>query len=369
MTTLVLSSCQKTSEATPDFTAAPFTPAQATATPEPTQSSIATSPAAQATPTNAPAQSGPVMVTQWDDLTLTNATLPDLAGEITPNKAAQVVPLAVWGNPRANTIALSADGQILAVGNDLGATLYDSISYAQIVQILTPYPVSVIAFSADNQYIAFGQQEGVIDIVSKADMILLNRLNFNQSEDFLSKDIQLSFSPDSDSLLLMTQSTEQIHLTRWDTATWYVSVNLTLQQGLATYLSADLDLAGVIYDQPDLLLQSLSYTEESDLLDMPATISPGFWSAFETYGAQVVPSRDGTFILINNGQSILSWEILSDEYDFLLDNYPKNIPDPCTQAPASCQNSSGEISWPCDSSQPIPPLGLVALTPDDVMVL
>ena len=52
--------------------------------------------------------------------------LPELAGEITPENAAQVVPLAVWGNLRANTIALSADGQVLAVGTDLGATLYDS---------------------------------------------------------------------------------------------------------------------------------------------------------------------------------------------------------------------------------------------------
>ncbi|QRN84215.1 hypothetical protein JR338_05600 [Chloroflexota bacterium] len=368
MTTLVISGCQKTPEA-PSLTATPFTPGQATATPQPTQFPTATSPAAQATATSAPTQGGPVTVTQWDDLTLTNMSLLELAGKITPDNAAQVVPLAVWGNPRANTIAISADGQILAVGNDLGATLYDSISYAQIVQILTPYPVSMIAFSADNQYIAFGQQEGVIDIVSKADMTLLNRLNFDQPEDFLNKDIQLAFSPKSDSLLLMAQSAEQIHLIRWDTTTWYVSVNLTLQQGLAAYLSAELDLAGVIYNQPDLLLQSLSYTEESDLLDMPSSISPGFWNTFETYGAQVVPSSDGTFILINNGQSILSWEILSDEYDFLLDNYPKSIPDPCTQAPASCQNSSGVISWSCDSSQPIPPIGLIALTPDDVMVL
>ena len=272
MTTLVLSGCQNQPEITPSLTATPFTPDQATATPEPTQSPTATSPAAEVTTTSAPSQYGPVIITQWDNLSLTNESLPELAGEITPNNAAQVVPLAIWGFPRANTIALSADGQILAVGNDLGAMLYDSISYAQIVQILTPYPVSMIAFSADNQYIAFGQQEGVIDIVSKEDMALLNRLNFDQPEDFLGKDIQLAFSPESDSLLLMAQSPDQIHLIRWDTATWYVSVNLILQQGLAAYLSAALDLAGVIYNQPDLLLQSLSYTEESDLLDMPSSI-------------------------------------------------------------------------------------------------
>ncbi len=189
MTTLVLSGCQKH----PKLPASPshHHPDQATAHSPANPISDRNLPAAQVTPTSAPTQDGPAAITQWDDLNLTNISLPELAGEITPNNAAQVVPIAVWGNPRANTIALSADGQILAVGNDLGATLYDSISYAQIVQILTPYPVSAIAFSADNQYIAFGQQEGVIDIVSKEDMTLLNRLNFNQPEDFLSKDIQI----------------------------------------------------------------------------------------------------------------------------------------------------------------------------------
>lgn len=365
--TLVLSACQKTPETPTAGTATPFTPAESTV--QATRSPTATSAGSQPTPTSESAPDGPVIVTEWDDLTLTNVSLPELAGQITPENAAQVVPLAVWGNPRANTISLSADGQVLAVGTDLGATLFDSQSYALIIQILTPYPVTAIAFSADNDLIAFGQQEGAIDIISKEDLTLVNRLNFTQTEEFPDKDIKLAFSPDSESLILMTQSEDLVHLVRWDTETWFVTVNLVLEQGIIAYLSAELDLAGVIYSQPDLLLQSLSYTEESDLLDMPSSISPAFWKSFDTYQGSVLPATDGTFILINNGVSILSWEILSDEYDYLLDNYPDNIPDPCTRAPSSCRNTSGDLSWSCDSNEAIPPIALIALTPDDEMVL
>ncbi|MBG0770703.1 MAG: hypothetical protein H0S82_03295, partial [Anaerolineaceae bacterium] len=174
--TLVLSACQKTPETPTPGTATPFTPVESTALT--TQSPTAPTAANQPEATSELAPDGPATVTQWDDLTLTNVSLPELAGQITSKNAGQVVPLAVWGNPRANTISLSADGQILAVGTDLGATLYDSQSYALIIQIPTPYPVIAIAFSADNDLIAFGQQEGVIDIISKEDLTLVNRLNF-----------------------------------------------------------------------------------------------------------------------------------------------------------------------------------------------
>ena len=369
ITSLVLSACQESSSTQPVNTPTPFTPAESSATSIPTQSPTTTSSATQPTPTSEPTPDGPVTVTQWPDLTLANVALPELAGDITPENAAQVVPLAVWGNPRANTIALSADGQVLAVGTDLGATLYDSQSYAQIIQILTPFPVTTIAYSADNTLIAFGQQQGVIDIISKEDLTLVNRLNFDHPEGFLNTDLQLAFSPDSENLILIVQSPDLVHLIRWDAETWFVTDNLLLDQGIIAYLSADLDLAGIIYRQPDLLLQSLSYTEETDLVDMPSSISPTFWKSFDTYQGSVTPATDGTFILINNGVSVLSWEILADGYNYLLDDYPSSIPDPCTQAPASCQNNSGQLSWSCDPSQPLPPIRLVTLTPDDVMVL
>ena len=292
-----------------------------------------------------------------------------MGGEITQANAYQVVPLAVWGNPRANTIALSADGQILAVGTDLGAAFYDSQSYALLAQRRTPHPVTAIAYSADQGLIALGQQQGAVDVVVKADLSLLIRLTPSEPEAFENVEIELAFSPNSESLVLMAQSAAEIRLLRWSTESWLITASQTLERGQVSYLSAPLDLAGVIDSQNDLLLQSLSYPEENDLVDLPASISQAFWNTMDTYGGEVAPASDGTFILINNGAAVASWQILADEYDYLLDDYPGSIPDPCTQAPASCQNSAGGFSWACAAAEPIPPIGLIALTPDDVMML
>lgn len=348
-------------------TPTPFTPAQSTQTA--TQAAAPTStplPTATGAPIQAPTA---LPVEQWPALTYANTPLPALAGEITPQNAYAVVPLAVWGNPRANTISLSADGQILAVGTDLGAAFYDSQSYALLAQVLTPNPVTSIASSADHNLIALGQQQGVVDVLVKADLTLLMRLSPERPEEFADKSIELAFSPDSKSLILMAKSAEEVRLVRWSTESWLITSDLALDPGLVSYLSAPLDLAGVINRRADLLMQSLSYPEENDLVDLPASISQTFWDRFETYDGQVAPAGDGTFILINNGVSVASWHILSGQYDYLLDNYPGSIPDPCTQAPASCQNSAGGFSWACESNPSIPPIGLIALTPDDIMVL
>ena len=366
--TLILSACQNTPQAT--TTPTPFTPADPTLAP--TQAESPTNTPLPTRPTAAPAISEVPTATpvdQWGELTYAQTPLPTLAGEITPANAYQVVPLAVWGNPRANTIALSTDGQILAVGTDLGATFYDSQSYALLAQATTPYPVTAIAFSPDQGLIALGQQQGGVDVIVKSDLNLLIRLTPAEPKAFDDARINLAFSPDSESLSLMAQSATQVRLVRWSTENWLITTSQTLAQGRVSYLSAALDLAGVIDDQNDLQMQSLSYPEESDLVDLPAGISQAFWNTLDTYGGEVVPASDGTFILIDNGTAVASWHILADDFDYLLDDYPSNIPDPCTQAPASCQNSAGGFSWVCEAADPIPPIALIALTPDDVMVL
>ena len=366
--TLILSACQNTPQAT--TTPTPFTPADPTLAP--TQAESPTNTPLPTRPTAAPAISEVPTATpvdQWGELTYAQTPLPALAGEITPANAYQVVPLAVWGNPKANTIALSTDGQILAVGTDLGATFYDSQSYALLAQATTPYPVTAIAFSPDQGLIALGQQQGGVDVIVKSDLNLLIRLTPAEPKAFDDARISLAFSPDSESLSLMAQSATQVRLVRWSTENWLITTSQTLAQGRVSYLSAALDLAGVIDDQNDLQMQSLSYPEESDLVDLPAGISQAFWNTLDTYGGEVVPASDGTFILIDNGTAVASWHILADDFDYLLDDYPSNIPDPCTQAPASCQNSAGGFSWVCEAADPIPPIALIALTPDDVMVL
>jgi WD40 repeat protein len=365
--TILLASCQPGPSAQATASPTPFTPAQASSTAtQPAEPTATPAPTATSAPTEAPTT---LPAGEWPPLTYANAPLPPLAGEITAENAYAVLPLAVWGNPRANTLAISADGQILAIGTDLGADFYDSQSYALLAKAHTPHPVTSIAFSPDNGLIALGQEQGLIDVLTKADLSLLIRLTPEQPEQFLDQTIELAFSPNSANLTLMAQSPEQVRLLRWSTESWLITANQTLDQGLVSYLSAPLDLAGVLDEQTNLLMQSLSYPEESDQVDLPGTISQVFWDKMAIFGGEIAPASDGTFILINNGVAVASWHILSGEYDYLLDDYPASIPDPCTQAPASCRNTNGGFSWACDANPNISPIELIALTPDDIMVL
>jgi WD40 repeat protein len=365
--TILLTACQPRPDAQATATPTPFTPVQASPTvTQPAAPTATLAPTATPAPTEAPEA---LPVEEWPPLSYSNTLLPALVGEITPENAYAVLPLAIWGNPRANTLAISADGQILVIGTDLGADFYDSQSYALLAKAHTPHPVTSIAFSPDNGLIALGQEQGLIDIIIKADLTLLIRLTPEQPEQFTEQTIEVAFSPNSESLTLMAQSPEQVRLLRWSTENWLITANQTLDQGLASYLSAPLDLAGVLDEQTDLLMQSLSYPEEFDRVDLPGTISQVFWDKMATFGGEIAPANDGTFILINNGVAIASWHILSDEYDYLLDDYPTSIPDPCTQAPASCRNTNGGFSWTCDANPNIPPIELIALTPDNIMML
>ena len=118
-----------------------------------------------------------------------------------------------------------------------------------------------------------------------------------------------------------------------------------------------------------LALQSLKYVEDNDLLDLPSTIADSFWTRMVNEGGEVAASSDGDFIIISNGAALAHWELLSNEYTYLLDDYPSRIPDPCSQAPDTCLNTSGGFSWSCDGSTAMAPIELIALTPDNIMVL
>ncbi len=310
----------------------------------------------------------PTATLHWENQSLAQTPLPPLAGEINPQNVDQVVPIAVWGNGRANDIELSLDGQILVVGTDLGATLYDSQTYARLIMFSTPYPVESITFSASNDWIALGQNTGIVDVIDRRSLTLLVRLSPTDPVNPEDTEISIAFTPDSASLVWVAETATEIKVLRWSTDSWQVTVDFTLNQGLASYISPALDLIGVIHNQ-DLTLQSLSYPEENDLLDLPSSISPDFWDRMGILGGEIAASTDGNFLLISNGASITYWKLQSEHFNYLLDDYPKQIPDPCTQAPESCLNLNGGFSWDCGSNPNIAPIETIALTPDNIMVL
>ena len=128
-----------------------------TGNPEPIASSIVTATATSqiAAPSHTPyptATPQPISEAQKSPtLQLADTPLPPLPWAITARTVDQIAPLAVWGNGAANAIALSPDGQILAVATHLGAFFYDSMSFAQLSFIQTDQPVRSIVMKGTSE--------------------------------------------------------------------------------------------------------------------------------------------------------------------------------------------------------------------------
>jgi WD40 repeat protein len=335
-----------------------------TATSSPSQTPTAALPPT-ATPTTMPS---PTATQPWAETSFERTPLPELAGQITVDNMGSVIPLAIWGNGSANGISISPDGQVLAVMTNLGAVFYDSISYVQLALVPTSLPVKAITFSKDNLQVALGLSDGSIEIIERGYYSSLIRLeNLTSTLEGVIR-YTLSFSPDSKELFQVIEASKSIQVRRWQTGSWKMITNFSLNSGWTTFVSTSLDLLYIIANE-DLALQSLKYTEDNDLLDLPSSIAPSFWTRMASEGGEVAVSSDGDFILISNGVAIALWELLSDEYTYLLDDYPGRIPDPCSQAPDTCLNASGGFSWACDDSTTMDPIERIALTPDNIMVL
>lgn len=347
-----------------------------TATPQPTNETTVTATAAPSrtptlpvTPTVTPTVTAtPTATPPWEGLTFAQTPLPELAGQITTGNTGFVVPLAIWGTGSPNEIALSPNGQVLAVGTNLGLACYDSLSYARLASYPTTSPVKAIAFASDNLRLALGLADGRVEILDQGDFSPLAQLPAPDPGLSRLERLTLAFSPDGGELFQVIETPQQIQVHRWDAATWQSLAAFSLEPGLTAYTSASLDLIGTIENE-DLTLHSLSYPEEQDLLDLPAAISPAFWEQMAAQGGNVAASSNGEFILISNGGAIAHWALLAEEFTYLLDDYPNRLPDPCTQAPDTCLNAADGFSWDCDDASLQSPIGLIALTPDDVMAL
>ena len=63
------------------------------------------------------------------------------------------------------------------------------------------------------------------------------------------------------------------------------------------------------------------------------------------------------------------WDILENEIDFHLEEYPQQEIDPCEQIPDTCRNAIGGYSFQCPEETAKLPVQLLSLTPDDLRML
>jgi len=325
---------------------------------------------ATVTPTPKPTYTetpAPTATIRWDDLDLALTPLPLLEKVISVDNADRLQELAVWGTGRVNDIALSPDGLNLAVGTNIGVYIYDSLSF-QLLQVLqTPDGVISIAFSKDNQWLALGQHNGKIDIYDHAEMRLITRLTSNIIDPLDVNLVTVFFSENGAYFTSIIETSEDIGINRWDSSTWEAVESFSIDIGQASYINSEINVMG-IFSEVVLTLQSLSFQQESTSIPLPAVAQELFWRQIATYACEVIPASGGDFILVNTGSTIVHWHILDEEVTYLLNDYPQKLSDPCYAVPDTCLNKDGGYSWTC-SDAPIPPIEMVALTPDDIMML
>jgi WD40 repeat protein len=123
-------------------------------------------PSATQLPTSAPtktASPAPTQPVKTSAVVRENTPVPQPAAAISPENAAQVSGLALWGNGSANDLAYSPDGTTLAVAASLGIYLYDDNSF-QAAVIETGQVNTSLAFSPDGETLAVGDMDGKITL-------------------------------------------------------------------------------------------------------------------------------------------------------------------------------------------------------------
>jgi len=137
---------------------------------------------------------------------------------------------------------------------------------------------------------------------------------------------------------------------------------------LSAYINPEIDLLGIA-NNDELRLQSLSHPDEYHTVPLASAVSDVLWQQIARFKPEIVPSREGNFILVNIGNAVVHWQINDEQVSYRLDEYPATLPNPCKRAPYTCLNTQGDFSWDCSDAPEIPPIEMIALSPDEVMLL
>ena len=351
---IVMCACQ------PLQTTIPATPEIETEAPEATLQRTPTQKSKEADPTYTP-KATPLVPSK------PGTPLPTTLEVITVDNAEQIQHLATWGIGSPTVIQLSQDGQVLALGTGLGVHFYDTQGLYEIAFRETSHIVISISFSSDNEFVAISQAGGHIAVYDRIDFSLEKNLEFSDFPLQDSYDLDCFFLQEDAKLICAVRTEGRIFITQWSTDDWVRNISFSIDNGLTSFINPDIGSIGVI-NQEGLLFQSMLFMEETKRIELPSTLSEAFWKEFVVNDGDIAPTADGESLLINNGSSIIHWEILSDEITYQLRDYPASLPDPCQDVAETCLNEDGEISWVCQEEVP-PPIETIALTPDDIMVI
>jgi WD40 repeat protein len=362
---LILTACQPSTlppTATPVTEAPSDTPKPsptATLTPSATPSP---SPTASATPTLTPTST-----LRWEDLALELTPLPSGGESISPENITEVVPMGIWGNGRANDLVLSPDGRILAVATGIGVFLYDSLTYARLALVPTPFPALTIAFTADSSQIAIAQSNGLVSIHGDENFEETARLNLAEFDLPKAYRVRLAFT-DEEQLIAFLRTGQEAFVKVWERTTWNPLQSYEKTEALTSFLNPDTNTLGQL-NGSSLTLNALLDPEDSLSQALPKGLEAAAWDRLSYYEGNLLSPQDGRYLLINTGAELARWDLQNDNLTYLIDNYPKYLPSGCAQAPDTCRNVNGGFGWDCPDGPGPPPIEMIALTPDEIMIL
>ncbi len=309
----------------------------------------------------------PITEAVKEDIRSVGTPLPSDLAMINTDNIKQIRHLASWGTGSPNIIHLSGSGQILAVGTRNGAHFYDSLGLYELAFRETPYSVMSFAFSTDFKYVAVGQLGGAINIYDRFGFTPIFQLNSPIQSLHEVYDFDLFFSPENEKLISIIRTDEKIFINHWRTSDWQPVDAYNIDNGYVSYINPDVGIIGVV-KQGELLLQSMRFSEDIKIIPIPESLPKEYWLELVANNGEISACGNGEDLLINNGSSILRWNIRSEKISYELDEYPDALPGPCQMLAETCLNQNGKPSWIC-GEEIIPTIEITALTPDGLMVL
>lgn len=371
MFALFLSACQET---TPTQELPSATPLQDKVSETPTHSVTSTNrptptltPSIELTPSSTWTQT-PSLTPRPPNLSLTPIT--ETLSPITRDTLHQVELLAVWGSGTPDHIALSGNASLLAVGTGLGTYIYDSFDFRFVTLLRSDQLVRAVAFSPDNNWISVAEGANRIVIYNQDSFNTIEELNLSSHHLPADSSHALFFSPESDTLTLLVESTDEIIVFRWETETWKTSTPFSINAGLESFVNPSIGVLGVITEE-NLILHSLGLPGDFRTLPLPPNQGEVRQAEQTRTRSPIIPASNGDFLLLNQGDTVAHWDIIDNEIVYHLEAYPKQEADPCEEIPETCRNSEGGFSFSCSdvSAQPNPPIRILAITPDDQRML
>ena len=128
------------------------------------------------------------------------------------------MPKLVHTLKRANSIAISPDGKLIATATATQINLFDAASYQQVA-LFRDCPNSIVSFSPNNTWLLFKSVERRLGLFDLKSMRLFRK--FSVKNNTQSQDYGICFSSDESKIINLVYGNDLLgYISIWDTAAW-----------------------------------------------------------------------------------------------------------------------------------------------------